>query len=414
MKKIRGILVVVLVAMLTLFTALTAAQAETPSGTITLYYWDENQKPGMDAVIAMYEQETGVKVETTIIPWAQYWTKLQTGLPSENGPDVFWSNFSHAIDYYPLGLVEPIGPYAERDGIDLSPFPDALLEMYSYNGVLHGLPKDYDTIGLYYNKALFDAKGVSYPTNEWTWDDLLEAAIALTDDNTFGFLAPPATQTMAYSFILSNEGTLQTPDKTQINYNNPNTIEALQWLLDMSTVHGVSPNGAMFRELEAEQYFEAGLAAMISSGSWQAVAFNEALGDDLGVARLPISKKEANVIHGLSFNISANSKNKEAAWGLIKMFATKEAGEAQAKVVIPAYAGADQVWLDNFPNLDLQIFIDAAQYATPIPACTVAAAEQDDIVVSCLDRIWIGGEDVATICAEMDTQAAAAVAKAAE
>lgn len=414
MKKIRGILVVVLVAMLTLFTALTAAQAETPSGTITLYYWDENQKPGMDAVIAMYEQETGVKVETTIIPWAQYWTKLQTGLPSENGPDVFWSNFSHAIDYYPLGLVEPIGPYAERDGIDLSPFPDALLEMYSYNGVLHGLPKDYDTIGLYYNKALFDAKGVSYPTNEWTWDDLLEAAIALTDDNTFGFLAPPATQTMAYSFILSNEGTLQTPDKTQINYNNPNTIEALQWLLDMSTVHGVSPNGAMFRELEAEQYFEAGLAAMISSGSWQAVAFNEALGDDLGVARLPISKKEANVIHGLSFNISANSKNKEAAWGLIKMFATKEAGEAQAKVVIPAYAGADQVWLDNFPNLDLQIFIDAAQYATPIPACTVAAAEQDDIVVSCLDRIWIGGEDVATICAEMDTQAVAAVAKAAE
>lgn len=414
MKKVRGILVVVLITMLALSATLAVAHAEAPSGTITLYYWDENQKPGMDAVVAMYEQETGVKVETTIIPWAQYWTKLQTGLPSENGPDVFWSNSAHAVDYYPLGLVEPIGPYVERDGVDLSPFPDALLTMYSYDGVLHGLPKDYDTIGLYYNKALFDAKGVAYPTNDWTWDDLLEAALALTDENTFGFLAPPATQTMAYSFILSNEGTLQVPDRTQINYDNENTIEALQWLVDLSAVHGVSPNGAMFKELEAEQYFQAGLAAMMTSGSWQAGAFYEALGEDVGVARLPISKKEANVIHGLSFNISANSKNKEAAWGLIKTFATKEAGEAQAKVVIPAYAGADQIWVDNFPSLDLKIFIDAAEYSTPVPTCMLAAAAQDDIVVSSFDRIWIGLEDVATVCAEMDAQAAEAVAKAAE
>ena len=151
---------------------------------------------------------------------------------------------------------------------------------------------------------------------------------------------------------------------------------------------------------------------MTTTGSWMVPPFNDALGENLGVARLPISKKAANVIHGLSFNIGANSKNKEAAWGLIKMFATKEAGEAQAQVVIPAYAGADQVWMSNYPNLNLKVFIDAAAYADLIPRCTIAAAAQDDIVETAFENIWIGGQDVAAACKEIDAKAAEAVAAA--
>jgi multiple sugar transport system substrate-binding protein len=411
MKKVRNLLVVCLAALM-LLSVVSIASAEGPSGTITMYYWDENQKPGMDAVIEMYEQETGVKVESTIIPWAQYWTKLQTSLPSENGPDVFWTNFSHAVDYFPAGLVEPLAPYVERDGVDLSPFPDVLKEMYSYEGQLHGLPKDYDTIALFYNKDLFDAKGIAYPTNDWTWDDLVENALALTDDSAYGFIAPPAGQTFAYSFILSNEGTMISEDRMQIHYDDPNTIEALQWMLDLIDVHGVSPTGPMLLELGTDDYFQAGLAAMVTGGSWMVPPYVEALGDSLGVARLPIAKKEANVIHGLSFCISANSQNKEAAWGLIKAFATKEAGEAQAKVVIPAYAGADQVWLANFPGLDLQCFIDATAYADLLPRCMIAAAAQDDIVASAYDKIWVGGADIEATCKEIDELCAAAVADA--
>lgn len=412
--SLRYLLVsIVLLTILAVNPFLTiAGAAEAPSGTITLYYWDENQKPGMDKVIEMYQQATGVTVETTIIPWAQYWTKLQTSLPTDNGPDVFWCNFSHATDYYPAGLVEPIDSYVQRDGVDLTPFPKALLDMYSYDGKLYGLPKDYDTIALFYNKAIFDAKGVAYPTDEWTWDDLLTAAKALTDENVYGFLAQPAGQTCVFPFVLSNEGTMQTPDRLTLNYDNPQTIETIQWLMDLINVHKVSPTGAQLKELTADEYFQAGLAAMTTSGSWMVPPFNDALGENLGVARLPISKKAANVIHGLSFNIGANSKNKEAAWGLIKMFATKEAGEAQAQVVIPAYAGADQVWMSNYPNLNLKVFIDAAAYADLIPRCTIAAAAQDDIVETAFENIWIGGQDVAAVCKEIDAKAAEAVAAA--
>jgi multiple sugar transport system substrate-binding protein len=114
----------------------------------------------------------------------------------------------------------------------------------------------------------------------------------------------------------------------------------------------------------------------------------------------------------LSFNISAKSQNKEAAWGLIKAFATREAGEAQAKVVIPAYEGSANVWKNNWPNLDLQCFIDAASYADLVPATIIASAAQDDIELTWFDNIWLGGVSVAEACAAIDRESAAAVDEA--
>ncbi|MCL2879901.1 MAG: hypothetical protein FWF29_06635, partial [Treponema sp.] len=128
------------------------------------------------------------------------------------------------------------------------------------------------------------------------------------------------------------------------------------------------------------------------------------------VAAFPYAKTPANVIHGLSFNISAKSKNKDAAWQLVKAFSTKEAGEAQAKVVIPAYEGAAELWEKNFPTLNCRVFIDAAAIAQPLPIGTKAAAAQDDIVLTQLEKIYTGGVDVAAGLAEIDRECEAAAA----
>jgi multiple sugar transport system substrate-binding protein len=416
MKERKIPAMVLLVVSLALIMSLSACSKKeggaSSNKTITFYYWDENQKPGMDAVVESYTKATGVKVETTIIPWSQYWTKLQTALPTENGPDVFWLNLAHATDYYPANLVEPISSYVTRDNVDLSPFPKSLIEMYSYDGKLYGLPKDYDTIAMFYNKAIFDAKGVPYPTNNWTWEDLRRAAIALTDANTYGFVAEPSGQTMIFSWVLSNNGTLISPDRRQIHFNTPETIQALEWLINLINVDKAAPSGASLREMSGDDYFQSGKAAMVTTGSWMVPPFSEALGDKLGVVRLPVSSatgKAANVIHGLSFNISAKSPNKEEAWGLVKAFATYDAGVAQAKVVSPAFAGSDSAWKANVPGLDLQAFIDAASYAELVPATRVAAAAQDDIMVTQFENMWIGGLVPATACVNIDRECAAAV-----
>lgn len=386
--------------------------AQAPSGKITFYYWDENQRPGMDAVVDKFMEDTGIEVESTIIPWSQYWIKLQTSLPTENGPDVFWCNAVHAIDYYPAGLAEELTPYAERDGLDLSVFPDALLEMYSHEGSLYGLPKDYDTIGIFYNKEHFDEKSVDYPTENWTWDELREKAIALTDENTYGFVVQPSAQSTLHPFIMTNDGTYISEDQSVMHYNEPETIEAIQFLTDLIFVDQVSPTGATQQELNANEHFQSGLASMISAGCWSVPPFYEALGDNLGVAQIPISKQHGNIIHGLSFTMSSKSQNKEAAWELIKAFATKEAGEAQANVVIPAYEGAEQLWLDNYPTLDLHYFIEAAEFASPRAAATIDSAAQQDVVDSYIQKMWIEQYDVTAACEEIDEQCEAIVAEA--
>jgi len=403
-------LILILMAVTGLIFAGGGGQKSSSAKNITFMYWDEEQKPGMDTVVAGYTKATGVQVETTIIPWAQYWTKLQTALPSENGPDVFWLNFSHAVDYYPANLVQEISSYVQRDNVDMSKFPKFLVDMYSYNGKVYGLPKDYDTIALFYNKAIFDAKGVPYPTDNWTTRDLRSAAEKLTDGNIYGFIAAPDTQSMLDSWILSNGGTLISPDRRVLRWNTPENIEAVKEALRYSQ-DGISPTAASLLETDEETLFMGGLAAMYTSGSWSVAPYYEALGSDLGVARFPIFKKPANVIHGLSFNISAKSRNKEEAWGLVKAFSTREAGVAQAKVVLPAYEGASDAWKANFPSLNLQIFIDAAQYADIIPRTTIKAAEQDDIVTTYLDNIYIGGMDVATALASIDRECEAAAGR---
>jgi multiple sugar transport system substrate-binding protein len=412
-KRLVGIVLIIAVAGGGLLFAAGGSQSS-GGKKISFYYWDQNQKSAMDEVVQAYQKSSGVQVESTIIPYSQYWTKLQTSLPSENGPDVFWINMTYAVDYFPAGLAENLTPYIQRDKVDLSPFPKALIEMYTYNGNLYGLPKDYDTIGLYYNKGLFDAKGVAYPTDNWTWDDLRKAAVALTDPaaGVWGFVSGFSGQENIYPWVVTNNGPLVTPDRRLMKMNTPETIEAIQFLFDLINVYKVSPTGASQKEVSAGDLFQAGKAAMVATGSWAVPPLYDAFGDRLGVVRIPINKRPGNVIHGLSFVMSAKSQNKEAAWGLIKAFSTKEAGEAQAKVTIPAYEGAAESWKNNYPNLNLQCFITAAGYADMYPGTTVAGSAQEDIADSSFERLWINGGSVQAAMEALDRDCAAAAAAA--
>lgn len=398
MKKLL-FFVVILIASGALGFAGGAQSGSAAAGnkTLSMYVWD--QEPIMRPIIEEYTRASGVRVELTINPYRDHWTKLQASLPSGNGPDVFWCNYSHAKDYYPAGLVQEIQSYIDRDKVDMSPFPKALIEMYSHEGKIYGLPKDYDTIGLFYNKEIFDAKGYPYPTNNWTWDDYRRAAIALTDPskNIYGTALPEDEQSVVYPFVFSNQGTVLSADNRAFSFNNPGAIEALQWIVDIILKDHAAPTHEEMLELSPNERFQAGLLAMLPAGDWSVPDFHPIMGDKMGVARLPISKVEGNDIHGLSFNIGARSANKEEAWGLVKAFATKSAGEIMAAEVIPAYEGSTPIWKNHWPKLDLQIFIDAARIAQPYATPTAAASDQFNAMYTMYEKIWTGADVASTL-----------------
>lgn len=126
---------------------------------ISYGYWDENQRTAMDALIDGFnETYPNVTVTPQVTPYANYFTKLQTQGTSKTLPDVFWMNGPNFQLYAAAGLLQPV-----PDEVDPANYPEALNDLYTFDGEQYGVPKDFDTVGVYYNTDLFDAAGVPVP-----------------------------------------------------------------------------------------------------------------------------------------------------------------------------------------------------------------------------------------------------------
>ena len=80
-------------------------------------------------------------------------------------------------------LLDLTDKVAASEKLEMDKFPSDIKEMYQYDGKTYAVPKDIDTIALWYNKDMFDEAGIAYPDDTWTWDDLYDAAVKLTKDD---------------------------------------------------------------------------------------------------------------------------------------------------------------------------------------------------------------------------------------
>jgi multiple sugar transport system substrate-binding protein len=315
------------------------------------------------------DQHPDIKVSIEPVPRSDYVTKLETSIVGGSGPDVFWNALpDRFLDLARLGLIENLSDWMQDDPIDLSPIAPRLLGAFTYEGSLYAIPKDFDTVGLWYNKALFDAKGVAYPDDTWTWETFRDAAKKLTDpaNNVYGFVVNPGTRAGYYNFIAQNSGEIITDDHRS-GFDMPETIEAIQFMHDLIHVDKVSPTVQQSEEIKPETRFQAGGAAMILDGSWRA----RALVDDPNmvanarVAVLPMGKVRASSSGTIGYSIYSGSKHKQEAWALVKFLASPEAALVQASTgtVIPSQLDQAQVWVDSIPAFQLGAFVEMADYA---------------------------------------------------
>ena len=364
---------------------------QTASGektVINFYYWDENQKGGMDELISLFEaSQDEVVVESTIVPWGEYWTKLQTALPTGTGPDVFWMNINSA-EYIDAGLLLDLTESLNSSGFDKTKYPAAVMEMYERDGKIYGVPKDYDGTAIYYNKAIFDEMKVEYPQPGWTWDDLLEKAQALTNENHYGFVSRPDGNSGYQNFVFQNDGCL-IDDNRMPKVNGPEVTEALQFMHDMMYKYKVSPTGSEQLEFQPVDMFLSGQVAMMTDGSWDLVRCVEALGADCQIAELPVKACQGATTHGLAYCVSANTSNADAALKFVEFAATKEAQEATAQAAIPAYEGAAETWKELYPDQDVQILLDSVNYASPNPHYASNHSETAQVFTDTISAIWV-------------------------
>ena len=146
---------------------------------LTMLGWEIYQQAGTEALAAAYhEKHPNVTIEVQISTWSEYWTKLEAMANSNSLPDIFWMHTNEFSKYAEAGMLADLTDlYADEDpDYYHNNFPANLVENFTYEDKIYGVMKDVDTIGLVYNKDIFDEAGVSYPDDTWTWDDLVEAS----------------------------------------------------------------------------------------------------------------------------------------------------------------------------------------------------------------------------------------------
>jgi multiple sugar transport system substrate-binding protein len=389
------------------------------AASITYAIWDENQVPALDANIAAFNEiYPNVDVTIDITPWAQYWTKLQTQASGDTLPDVFWMNGPNFQLYAANDQLEPMTNLIDNGEVDLANYVTSLNELYTYDGVQYGLPKDFDTVALWYNKAILEQAGVSIPDETWTWDDFKTAAKTVSDtlgDQGIYGVATGLTggQEGYYNTILQAGGSIISADGKTSGYDDPKTIEGLQFWTDL-IANGSSPSLQQMSDTPHNAWFTSGKTAFFWSGTWSVAELAAADNtDDINVAPLPKGERQATVIHGLANVVSANSTNKAAAQAFQAYLGTEAAQTLQAEMgaANPAYLGAGGAFIDSVPHFDLQVFIDEADnYAFTYPISKDTAA-WSTIENELLPQAFSGARPVADVAAELATRMNEALAK---
>lgn len=346
---------------------------------LTYAIWDSNQEKGLRTMADEFEASNpGIKINIEVTGWSDYWTMLEAGATGGSMPDVFWMHSNEIYRYASNQMLLDVTDKANSsDKVDLSKFPEGLLKIYSLEGKQYAVPKDFDTIGLWYNKAMFDEANLSYPDDSWTWDDLYNAAKTLTKDGKYGILTPLHNQEGYYNFVYQNGGTIITDDKKS-GYDDPKTIEALEFYVKFIR-DGLSPE--VYSDSERAEAMQNGVAAMGFFGSWNLSGFteNEFMAQNFDVAVLPKQEKQASIYNGLGNAIAHNTKHPEEAWKFVEYLGSKEGQDRQAElgVAISAYEGSADLWISSNQTFNIKAFVDMVDYGVIRPYSNTTATWED-------------------------------------
>ena len=381
-------------------------------GTITVAIWDNGQKAGLDQIIADYTAATGNKAEIQVITWDQYWTLLEAGASGGDMPDVFWMHSNEVQKYMENDiLMDLTDRIASSEKLEMDKFPEDIKNLYSWNGKTYAIPKDVDTIALFYNKTMFDEAGLSYPDDSWTWDDFYDAAVKLTkeDGSQYGTAMIPSNEQDGWmNIIYSMGGKVLTDDKKASGFDDPNTIKAMEFVQKL--VDNVMPPATVMAETGTDVLLGSGKIAMLSQGSWMVPQFkeHEYISENCDVAVLPKDPTTGNRVSlytGLGWAVRAKTQNPDAAWQLVEWFGTKDMQLKQAElgVTMAAYDGVSDEWKNNTDKFDLQPFLDMRENIVFRPS-TRATLTWWNPMCETFKEAWNGNMPMADACAQVTQQ----------
>ncbi len=404
MKKLA--LIIVLIASIVL-SACGSGKAKGPV-TISFMAW------GAPEELAVWQQivndfqaaNPNIKVNVEVSDWDSYWTKLKTLMAANTPPDVFAMDAPLYLDYQSRGQLLNLQPYIDKNPGMLDGFYPVTLQAYKLPDGYYGMPRDFQTIVLFYNKDMFDKAGMAYPTGNWTYDDLRSAAKKLTiDSNGDGTIEQWGLATDLWDMeltwseaIWSWGGEVISADYTKTLVGEPIAREAWQFLYDMMWTDHSIPDPNTSGQYGAD-LFQAGIAAMTSIGHW-AVPGYATVEFKWDVAPMPISPNGGRVtsVNSAGFVAAKASQHPDEAWEFIK-YCLSEAGQTRltelglAIPVLKSVAESPVFLNQKMVNINQQVFLDSLEFSRMKPVFR-GYEEWSAAIGDGMAPIWLGEADL--------------------
>ncbi len=279
-----------------------------------------------------------------------YRTKLLANIAGGDAPDVAAVADDVLRSYAAHGALVDLAPFFQADGLNRNDFWPAAIDPHWLGPHLFGMPYDYGLHVMFYNKALFDAQNLSYPTADWTWDDYIQVGQRLTLDRSGRRANDPDFEPehvaqyagdtnldiLGMNNILrSYGGEWASPDLKTAMLDSPTAIQVFQWMADKGTKYFVnsSPKYATSLTFALEQ----GNVAMHFDGTWSFATYpqfpitkwDQGNIDIVPFLNGPSGRGVGAEASGITMPMGIKDENAKWAWEFIK-YITTEPGQRLA------------------------------------------------------------------------------------
>ncbi len=258
---------------------------------------------------------------------------LKTRLIGETAADVFYLDALEAPALMRPDVLEPLDNYITPE-FNISDFEPTLLNAFGQDGKTYGLPKDFSTLALFYNKEAFvgaaqrvgaslpPPSGLSQPPQ--TWEQLREYSKKLTIDKNgdgiieqygFGILPELARQ---YFMIKAFGGELINSDG-KATFASPDSLKGLQVIIDQYRNDKSATQPSEVGTTSGSVMFAKGKVAMVIEGPWLIPYLKQTFPNvEYAIAEVPtIAGKKGTMAYTVAYVMNKQSKHKPEAWQLI-------------------------------------------------------------------------------------------------
>jgi multiple sugar transport system substrate-binding protein len=411
-----------------------SSSSASSSRTVTYWLWDADQRPGYHECAKGFEKENpGLEVDITQIGWNDYWTKLTASMIAGTEPDVFTDHITKFAQFVDLDVLAPLDKLPATKGIRNADFQPGLgASWIGQDGHRYGSPKDWDTVGMFYNKKMIKSAGLSTEAlNSLVWNPAdggtFEKAIAHLSIDTKGRRGDEPgfdknhvkTYGLATNDAGGNDGQTQwsaftgsagwnyTDKKawgTHYNYDQKSFQSTIEWYFGLAEKGYLAPFKNYSQSNGPEVQLGAGTAAIALQGSWMNKTFHGLKGIDVGAALTPVgpSGHRATMMNGLADSLTKRAGDKPAAQKWVAYLASDACQTVVGKqgIVFPATKAGTDVAIAEFKKkgIDVTAFTkpvaDKTTFTFPI---TDYAADVQALMTPAMQDVYANGEPVGNL-----------------